>query len=164
MELSRLESTILRQISQKACLDYGINMARKVNGHVVELGLGMGYTFDHLRRSFTARQLYAFDLELFTHKKLTPFETQLRLGDIRETFPRFAKHNFQKVALLHIDIRTNNFKRDTAVYSRVEAAIEEAMAPNGIVVSDRELNLNGFKLGPPLAATQDWPYFLYIRV
>ena len=54
-----------RLCAQRACLDWAAGrLARREPGLVVELGLGSGRTFDHMRQRLPARRLLVFDLEL----------------------------------------------------------------------------------------------------
>ena len=50
--MSRLDSFIRRLEAQRACLDRAAELIRDIDGHVLELGLGNGRTYDHLRGLF----------------------------------------------------------------------------------------------------------------
>ena len=52
--MSRLDSFIRRLQAQRACLDRAAELVRDLPGPVVEIGLGNGRTYDHLRRRLAA--------------------------------------------------------------------------------------------------------------
>src|SRR6202022_2543720 len=47
--VSRLDSFIRRLKAQRACLDLAAGLVRGLDGEILELGLGNGRTYDHLR-------------------------------------------------------------------------------------------------------------------
>ena len=53
--VSRLDSFIRRLEAQRACLDHAADLIRGRDGAVLELGLGNGRTYDHLRELFGGR-------------------------------------------------------------------------------------------------------------
>ena len=59
--MSRLDSFIRRLQAQRACLNEAVAQIRGVEGFVLELGLGNGRTFDHLREICPDREIYVFD-------------------------------------------------------------------------------------------------------
>ncbi|MFN9941622.1 MAG: class I SAM-dependent methyltransferase, partial [bacterium] len=66
--MSRLESFIRRLEAQRRCLDWAAQAIAGYPGAVLELGLGNGRTYDHLRdRLGPARAIYAFDRQLAAH-------------------------------------------------------------------------------------------------
>jgi len=53
--VSRLDSFIRRLEAQRACLDHAAGLIGGLDGVVLELGLGNGRTYDHLRSLFPSR-------------------------------------------------------------------------------------------------------------
>ena len=53
--MSRLDSFIRRLEAQRSCLALAVERSRHVPGVVLELGLGNGRTFDHLREIIARR-------------------------------------------------------------------------------------------------------------
>ena len=49
--MSRLDSVIRRLTSQKLALEWAADIIRHLDGAVLELGLGNGRTYDHLREN-----------------------------------------------------------------------------------------------------------------
>ena len=48
--MSRLDSFIRRLEAQRACLDLAARLIEGLEGEILELGLGNGRTYDHLRQ------------------------------------------------------------------------------------------------------------------
>ena len=58
--MSRLDSFIRRLEAQRACLEYAAGQIRDLPGPVLELGLGNGRTYDHLRELLPEREIFVF--------------------------------------------------------------------------------------------------------
>ena len=59
--MTRLDSAIRRLEAQRACLDRAAALVRGVPGPVLELGLGNGRTYDHLRARLPGRDIFVFE-------------------------------------------------------------------------------------------------------
>ena len=57
--MSRLDSFIRRMQAQRDCLDMLAGLIGAIPGPVIELGLGDGRTYDHLRGIFPGRAIFA---------------------------------------------------------------------------------------------------------
>ncbi len=62
--MSRLDSFIRRLEAQRRCLEMGARHIAALPGPVLELGLGHGRTYDHLRQILPAREIYVFERAL----------------------------------------------------------------------------------------------------
>jgi hypothetical protein len=89
--MSRLDSFIRRVQAQRACLDRAAELIADVPGPVLELGLGNGRTYDHLREQLPARRIFVFERLVQAHlwdEKAQFFKVQSRKGeglaDVRE--------------------------------------------------------------------------------
>src|SRR5262245_42276780 len=102
--MSRLASFIRRLEAQSACLDWSVAAAEGLAGVALELGLGNGRTYDHLRsRLLHSREIYAFDRQLAAHPGCIPDKAHLMLGDFRDTLPALARRLSRGAALVHAD-------------------------------------------------------------
>ncbi len=99
--MSRLESFIRRMTAQRDILDMICRDMRLPDGPVIELGLGNGRTYDHLRERLPGRRIIAFDRVNQAHRKSMPPEGDLIIGEIHETAQPFVGIN---AALVHADI------------------------------------------------------------
>ena len=59
--MSRLDSMIGRLMAQRACLDWVASAIGGLPGPVLEIGLGNGRTYDHLRGRLPQREIHVFD-------------------------------------------------------------------------------------------------------
>jgi hypothetical protein len=101
--MSRLNSFIRRLDAQRACLDVAAQMVRGLDGPVLELGLGNGRTYDHLRELFPERDIYVCERSVTAHPDCVPPSRLLLLGDMRETLPAASSCLAGRVALAHLD-------------------------------------------------------------
>ena len=89
--MSRLDSFIRRLEAQRACLNRAAELIRGIDGIVLELGLGNGRTYDHLRELFPDRDIYVCERRVAAHPDCVPPPERLILGDMRETLPAAAR-------------------------------------------------------------------------
>lgn len=135
--MSRLDSFIRRLEAQRGCLDWACEMIAGIPGVVLELGLGNGRTYDHLReRLGGAREIYAFDRALAAHPACVPPQGRLLLGELRETLPRFAGG---PVALAHADLGSGHAQASAALARWLGPSLAPLMSEGGIVLSDQAL-------------------------
>jgi hypothetical protein len=134
--LSRLDSFIRRLEAQRACLDFSIG--NLVPGAVVELGLGNGRSYDHLRERLAgSRAIYALDRQLSAHPECVP--TELLLGDFRDTLPRLSSRIGRSVALVHADTGSGDEAASRAQALALPALVDPLLVDGAIVVSDQEM-------------------------
>ena len=172
-DTSYLDRMVARLMTQRACLNHAAGLVDAVAGDVLELGLGKGRTYAHLRFLFPDRRIIAFDHSLHAPAGLTPPEDCLVLGDLRETLLRTVSTRAGTVALIHADIGTGDGEgelgaSDAALAQVVGQAGSVLLSPGGILVGDRNMSAVGLvRLPlPPDGLPEDiepWPYFLFQR-
>ncbi len=86
--MSRLDSFIRRMTSQKILLEHLVDKVNAVEGPVLELGLGNGRTFDHLREIYPDKEIFVFDFAMNCHPSCAPDADHMILGDIRVSAQR----------------------------------------------------------------------------
>jgi S-adenosyl-L-methionine methyltransferase len=59
--MSRLDSFIARMKAQRDCLNHLKPAIDALPGPILEVGLGNGRTYDHLRELFPGRDIYVFE-------------------------------------------------------------------------------------------------------
>lgn len=160
--MNRLQRMIDRLLAQRACLDLAARLVADVPGPVIEIGLGKGRTYSHLRAILPGRTIVAFDREVHAPADAQPDARHLRLGDFRETLPA-AADLAGRVALAHSDFGSEKPSRDRALAAALSPHIAALMAPGGIAVADRPLDLPGFETLDPPAETAAFAYHLYRR-
>ena len=106
--MSRLDSFIRRLEAQRACLNRAAALISGIDGIVLELGLGNGRTYDHLRELFADRDIYVCERRVAAHPDCVPPPEFLILGDMRETLPGLGSRFGGRVALAHFDAGTGD--------------------------------------------------------
>ncbi len=138
--MSRLDSFIRRLEAQRACLDAALVAIRDVPGAVLELGLGNGRTYDHLRSRLNgSREIFALDRQLGAHPDCIPDKDHLVLGDFSETLPVLARRLAGKVALVHADTGSGDSMASQAQARRLVEMLVPFLAPNALIVSDQDM-------------------------
>ena len=92
--MSRLDINIRRLKAQRACLNAAARAVQDLPGVALELGLGNGRTFDHLREIMPDREIFVFDREIAAHPDCIPDDAHMILGRFQETLPRAAERFF----------------------------------------------------------------------
>jgi S-adenosyl-L-methionine methyltransferase len=161
--MSRLDSFIRRLQAQRACLDLAAALVRDLPGPVLELGLGNGRTFDHLRKLCPEREIFVFDREIRSHPASTPDPTRLILGDIRATLPAAAREGRLPgpAALVHSDIGTGDAERNARLARWLAGALPPLLADGAVVVGDQALDDPSLAPLPPPEGVAAGRYFLY---
>jgi hypothetical protein len=156
---SLLERMIARLTTQQAFLDHAALLVARLDGPVLEVGLGKGRTFDHLRHLFPARAILAFDRDLHAPASVAPVDENLILGEFSATLPRTADRIGQTAAFAHADFGSPDRDHDARQATWLGPMLQRLVRPGGVVVADRELNMDSWQ--PVPMAPQPWPYFMW---
>ena len=161
--MSRLDSFIRRLEAQRACLDMAARAVVDVPGLVLEVGLGNGRTYDHLRSILPGRQIVVFERDPQPHPDCWPAQGNLITGGLEETLPEAARRWPNGAALVHSDIGTGDSARNLRVAANLSRRLPLLLVPGGMVVSDQRLSDPRLEpLPPPLGVAPD-RYFIYRR-
>ncbi len=162
---SRLDSFIRRLEAQRACLDWATAAVADVPGATLELGLGNGRTYDHLRTRLSAgREIFAFDRQVAAHPDCIPDADHLLVGDFRDTVPAFAARHGATAALVHADIGSGDAAATAALARWLGPALIPLLAAHAIVLCDQALDAQGLRLQPLPPGVPADRYFIYRRV
>ncbi len=134
--MSRLDSFIRRLEAQRACLDRAAELISGLDGIVLELGLGNGRTYDHLRTLFPDREIHVCERQVAAHPDCVPPPEFLILGDMRETLPGLESRFGGRVALAHFDAGTGDSAANLALAANLTPNIVPLLCRGGILVSD----------------------------
>ena len=141
---TRLESFIRRLEAQRRTLDWAARAASRIDGIVLELGLGNGRTYDHLlKRLAGAKPVHAFDRQLAAHPRCVPPKGLLHLGEFRVTLRKFARDHPRRAALVHADTGSGDARRTAALARWLGPVLAPLLAPGALVVSDQALRIPG---------------------
>jgi hypothetical protein len=162
--MSRLDSMIRRLTAQRACLNRAAELIANLDGMVLEVGLGNGRTYDHLRELFPTRDIYVCERQVGAHPDCIPPEDRLLHGDLRETLPAARSWMEGKVALAHVDVGTGVITENKALAAQVLPLVMPMVQLDGILASD--LTMDSPELAPlPLPeGLAPGRYHLYRRI
>ncbi len=157
--MSRLDSFIRRLTAQRDILNHlAGNRTLPGRGAILEIGLGNGRTYSHLRELFPDRRIVGFDRTLAAHASSTPAPDDLILGEIAMTAPSFAGQN---AAMVHADIGTGYADKDAATLIWLPNLTAALLAPGGIAVSGLPLHHAELMPLPLPRGVESDRYFLY---
>ncbi len=158
--MSRLDSFIRRVQAQRDCLDEAALAIAGMPGVVLELGLGNGRTYDHLRSILPGREIFAFDRQAAAHPDCIPDDDHLFLGDFLETLPQAARRLGGRVALVHGDIGSGDTAATAALARLLAPLLPPLLAPGALVVSDQPLEVSGTSAVTPIRNVPEGRYFM----
>src|SRR3954452_18101814 len=139
--MTRLDSAIRRLTAQRDLLDWATR-AIGPQGLVLEIGLGNGRTYDHLRDRLPRREIYVFERSPAAHPDCYPPEGYLIVGDIFETLPLFTtRFGAGSAALVHLDIGSGDEEANRALARRLSPLLDRLLQPGGIILADQHLDM-----------------------
>jgi len=157
---SRLDAMIARLTAQRTHLAAAAECIAGVPGPVLEVGLGKGRTYDHLRTLLPERPIHVFDGSLHAPEGARPPADRLTLGDFRHTLPA-AAGRLPPAALIHADIGSDDREADAALAASIAPLLAAMLASEGLLLGDRAMPAP--QLADDPGPQTDWPYFRYRR-
>jgi len=162
--VSRLDSFIRRLEAQRACLDFAARLVHGVEGDVLELGLGNGRTYDHLRQLFPDRKIYVCERRLAAHPDCVPPAEYLLLGDMRDTLRSAREPIAGQIALAHLDPGTGDLAASRALALELTPLIVPLLRCGAVLVSEPALASDQLSLLEPPESVAPERYNIYRRV
>ncbi|MDH0115373.1 class I SAM-dependent methyltransferase [Rhizobium pusense] len=160
--MSRLDSFIRRLTAQRDILNHvAANLDMPHEGALMEIGLGNGRTFNHLRELFPGRRIIAFDRAMGAHASSVPADEDLVIGEISQTAPAFVG---AEAAMVHADIGTGYPEKDAITLTWLPDLAAGMLAKGGVAVSGLPLD---HPLLKPLPIPESVPtdrYFLCRKI
>lgn len=161
--MSRLDSFIRRLEAQRACLDRAAELIGGIDGIVLELGLGNGRTYDHLRELFPGRDIYVCERQVAAHPDCVPPADRLLLGDLRETLPAAKGRLAGRVALAHLDVGTGDAAANKALAAELLPLVVPLLCAGGVIASDPVMDCPELAPLPLPGGVAEGRYHLYRR-
>ena len=159
--MSRLDSFIRRLQAQRACLDHAVDIIRDLPGPLLELGLGNGRTYDHLRERLPKRDIYVCERQVAAHPDCITPARFLIIGDARETLPEARAQIGDAIALIHADLGSGDAEASRRQAAELASLIASLLRPGGIVVSDQAMVTPRLRPLDLPAGVKPGRYFLY---
>ena len=161
--MSRLDSFIRRLEAQRACLNHAAGLIAALDGAVLELGLGNGRTYDHLRSLFPSRDIYVCERQVAAHPDCVPPPERLILGDMRETLPAAHTRLGGMIALAHLDVGTGDAAANRILAAELMPLVLPLLCAGAILVSDPPLDSADLEMLPLPDGIAPGRYHLYRR-
>ncbi len=158
--MSRLDSFIRRLVAQRATIDHAAALIAALPGPVLELGLGNGRTYDHLRERLPGRRIIAFDRVRQANLNSMPPEGDLIIGEIDQTARPFLGIN---AALVHADIGSGYDDMDALNLRWLPQLAVDLLQPSGIAASGVRLDHPDLHPLPLPEGIRPGRYFIYRR-
>lgn len=159
--MSRLDSFIARMEAQRDCLNFLKVYVDRLPGPIIDVGLGNGRTYDHLRQLFPRRDIYVFERKVAAHPDCIPPANRLFLGEAEETIPVAAAQLGATAALIHTDLGTGDHEANMALGKWLGPALDLLAGPQSYVLANQPLEVPRWTplAEPPRVAKGR--YFLY---
>lgn len=166
--MSRLDSFIERMQAQRAlltriCAD--LNKAGNTfPGPAIELGLGNGRTYDHLRRHLEGRRIVVFDRSVKANPDSVPPADDLFIGEIDKTGPAFVSQFGRIGAVLHADLGNGVAADDLKLQAWLPDVAAALVRQDAWVVTSTRLDHPALmEQDPPPEVRRGKPYHVYRR-
>lgn len=160
---SRLDLFIDRMVSQRACLDFAIAETADMDGPVLELGLGNGRTYHHMKQRVSGRDILVFERAVAAHPDSTPPESMTVLGDVTETLPQTLERLGPVASLIHADLGGHNREKNDIFARRISPLVEPMLAPGGLMVSSDRMYFDALTELPLPPGAVEGRCFVYRR-
>lgn len=159
--MSRLDSFIRRMTAQRDCLNAAAPQIEDVPGVILELGLGNGRTYDHLRGLFPDRDIYVFERKVAAHPDCIPDDDHIFLGEVVDRLPDAAARLGRTAALVHSDIGSGRPETDVILFGQLVPLLKSMVRPGGLVISDQKLPADDWQSLPLPDGVPAERYFMY---
>ena len=159
--MSRLDSFIARMQAQRDYLNFLKPRIDGIAGPILEVGLGNGRTYDHLRDLFPGRDIYVFERKVAAHPDCIPPDDRLFLGDADKTIADAARKLGATAALIHTDLGTGDHAANMAMGKWLGPALDTLAATGGYVLANQPLTVARWQLQPEPPGVPKNRYFLY---
>jgi S-adenosyl-L-methionine methyltransferase len=136
--MSRLESMRRRLEAQIDGLNWAAETIRDVAGDVLEMGLGNGRTYDHLRQELPDRRIWVIDRVLQPHPSCVPPQENFLQGEADAMLAELAERG-TRMALAHYDFGFGVKEKDVEEGAKLSPLIAPLMVPGGLIVSQQPL-------------------------
>ena len=162
--MSRLDYSIGRLKTSRACIDHAVAEVGGLPGPILELGLGNGRTYDHLRELFPSRDIYVFERDVSAHPDCIPDAAPLVHGEFKDTVPSALARIGAPAALIHGDIGSADISRDAELAAWLGPVLRPLARLGAVILSDRELGAGIWPPEPLPGDVAPGVYFMYRAV
>ena len=156
--MSRLDSMIRRLEAQRDGIAWGAERIREVDGAILEIGLGNGRTYDHLRETFPDREIWVVERSPNAHPDSTPPPDRLLVMEADAALTRLKREGV-RVALAHYDLGVGVAEVDRPLAAGLSPLIVELLASGAAMLANNPIEGLTAAEGPASVAPER--YFFY---
>lgn len=159
--MSRLESHIRRLQAQCELLNWATSIQASGYGLALDLGLGNGRTFSHLRERLPGWRIVAFDRQNAADPKSLTKDSEIVVGEFQATLPEFGRQLPNAANIIHSDAGISDPLANARQMALLAATIPLLAADGAIILSDQKIDSPS--LAPIRAPVDMKPdrYFVY---
>jgi hypothetical protein len=161
--MSRLDSSIRRLEAQRSSLNMAAARVRRQAGIVLELGLGNGRTYDHLRELLPHHRIVVFERAVNAHVACRPPAEDLIVGELGRTLREAGPGLAGSAVLAHSDLGCGDPGIDRATASLVSEGLPPLLKDGALVVSDQPLRSPSLMEQALPAGVTAGRYFIYAK-
>ena len=136
--MSRLESMRRRLTAQIDGLNWALDQVADIPGDMLELGLGNGRTYDHMREYGDDRRIWVIDRQLNCHPSCVPPEDSYLEGEADAMMQALADRG-AKIALAHYELGIGIRDQDEKEAEKLSEYLVPLIAPGGLIVSQQPI-------------------------
>ncbi len=136
--MSRLDSMLRRFTAQRDGLNWAAEEIIELNGDALDMGLGNGRTYDHMREILTGRRIWVMDRVLQCHHSCVPPKADFLQGEAEDSLKKLAGLGVI-IVLAHYDFGFGVKEKDVAEAAKLSPLIAIVMAKGGMIVSGQPL-------------------------
>lgn len=136
--MSRLESMRRRLTAQIDGINWAARQIDGIAGDVLEMGLGNGRSYDHLRQEIRGRRIWVIDRVLKCHPSCVPPQEDFLQGEAEAMLQGLADQG-TRIALAHYDFGFGVKELDVQEGAKLSPLIRAVMVPGGLVLSQQPL-------------------------
>lgn len=134
--MSRLDSMLRRLAAQRDGLNWAAAQVADLPGDALDIGLGNGRTYDHMREIMPGRRVLVIDRVLQCHASCVPPAEDFLQGEADVVLAGLAGAG---IVIAHYDLGFGDKAQDMAEAARMSPLVRGVMAVGGIVVSGQPL-------------------------
>ena len=127
-----------RFTAQRDGLNWAAELVADLEGDALDMGLGNGRTYDHMREILPNRRVWVMDRILQCHPSCVPPEEDFLMGEAENGLARLAEMK-APIVLSHYDFGQGIKEDDVAEAARFSPLIASVMSPGGVIVSGQPL-------------------------
>lgn len=136
--MSRLDSMLRRLTAQRDGLNWAAARIGDKQGDILDMGLGNGRTYDHLREILPGRRIWVMDRVLQCHPDSTPPPEDFLKGEAEPMLHKLADTG-ANIVMAHYDFGRGVKQEDVAEAARLSPLIAQVMQPGGLLISGQPL-------------------------